>query len=125
MTDKDPQCINVVNKSVSMLGDDHELSLRICACRSLVHFINKVDVEKLEDLSNYISSIITNVDDLLVKCDEETIHIPVAAMKKLSKMDEEAVAKIAHESVPHLLDLFKLYHNQSVIGSDLLEIFKM
>ena len=46
-------------------------------------------------------------------------------MRKLSKMDEEAVSTIAHESAPKLLKHFKRYHDQSVVGSDLLEIFKM
>lgn len=46
-------------------------------------------------------------------------------MKKLSKMDEEAVATIAHESAPRLLMLFKRYHDQTAIGADLLDIFKM
>lgn len=46
-------------------------------------------------------------------------------MKRISKMDEAAVASIAHESAPRLLNLFRRYHDQSVIGADLLEIFKM
>lgn len=125
MGDKDPQCIDIVTTSVSMLGKEHELSLRICACRSLVHFINKVDVQQIENLSNYISNILESVDELLQLCNDETIHIPVSAMKQLSKMDEEAVATIAHESAPHLLKIFKYYHDQSVIGADLLDIFKM
>jgi translation elongation factor EF-Tu-like GTPase len=108
-----------------MMDKKHELSLRICACRSLVHFIKKVDVEQIENLFEYISSILYNVDELLTLCNEETIHIPVAAMKQLSKMNEEAVAKIAHESAPHLLKLFEYYHDQPLIGPDLLEIFKM
>lgn len=108
-----------------MLGKENELSLRICACRSLVHFVNKVDVGAIPNLSDYISNILENVDDLLTKCNEETIHIPVAAMKQLSKIDEEAVAMIAHESAPHLLKLFEHYHDVSVIGADLLDIFKM
>lgn len=53
------------------------------------------------------------------------MHIPVAAIKQLSKVDEEAVANIAHESAPHLLKLFEYYHDQSSIGADLLDIFKM
>jgi hypothetical protein len=32
---------------------------------------------------------------------------------------------IAHESAPHLLKLFEHYHDVSVIGADLLDIFKM
>mmetsp|Transcript_2570 Transcript_2570/g.2409 ORF Transcript_2570/g.2409 Transcript_2570/m.2409 type:complete len:133 (-) Transcript_2570:1186-1584(-) len=58
-------------------------------------------------------------------CDQETIHIPVSAMKHLSKKDEEAVSKIAHESAPRLLELFEYYHDDRVIGPDLLDIFKM
>lgn len=46
-------------------------------------------------------------------------------MKQLSKIDEEAVAKIAHESVSTLLRLFEYYHDERIIGPDLLEIFKM
>lgn len=53
------------------------------------------------------------------------MHIPVAAIKQLSKVDEEAVAFIAHESAPHLLKLFEYYHDQSSVGADLLDIFKM
>jgi hypothetical protein len=53
------------------------------------------------------------------------VHIPVAAIKQLSKVDEEAVANIAHESAPHLLKLFEYYHDQSSVGADLLDIFKM
>ena len=92
---------------------------------SLVHFINKVDIEQIEDLSKYISSILEGVNELLLQCNDETIHIPVSAMKKLSKMDEMAVANIAHESAPRLLQLFKQCHNNSSILSDLLDIFKM
>jgi ribosome maturation factor RimP len=65
MEDKDPHCKELVNISVSMMEKENELSLRICACRSLVHFINKVDVEQIENLSEYISSILSNVDELL------------------------------------------------------------
>jgi hypothetical protein len=125
MTDKDPHCVDIVNTSVSMMSKDNELSLRIWAWRSLVHFINKVDVEAIENLSEYISSVLENVDDLLVKWNDETVHIPVAAIKQLSKVDEEAVANIAHESAPHLLKLFEYYHDQSSVGADLLDIFKM
>jgi hypothetical protein len=125
MTDKDPHCVDIVHTSVSMMSKDNELSLRIWACRSLVHFINKVDVEAIENLSEYISSVLENVDDLLVKWNDETVHIPVAAIKQLSKVDEEAVAFIAHESAPHLLKLFEYYHDQSSVGADLLDIFKM
>lgn len=125
MADKDPHCIDIVNTSVSMLGKENQLSLRICACRSLIHFINKVDVEQIENLSSYISSILESVDDLLTKCDEDTIHIPVAAMKQLSKLDEQAVANIAHESAPHLLKIFAVYHDRPLVGPDLLDIFKM
>lgn len=67
MANKDPHCIDIVNTSVSMLGSENELSLRICACRSLVHFVNKVDVEAIPNLSDYISSILENVDELLTK----------------------------------------------------------
>lgn len=125
MADKDPHCIDIVNISVTMLSKDSELSLRICACRSLIHFINKVDVAQIDNLSDYISSILESVDELLTLCNEETIHIPVAAMKQLSKIDEEAVATIAHESASNLLKLFEFYHDQPMIGSDLLDIFKM
>jgi hypothetical protein len=125
MTDKDPHCVDIVNTSVSMMSKNNELSLRIWAWRSLVHFINKVDVEAIENLSEYISSVLENVDDLLVKWNDETVHIPVAAIKQLSKVDEEAVANIAHESAPHLLKLFEYYHDQSSVGADLLDIFKM
>lgn len=125
MTDKDPKCKDIVNTSVSMLGKENKVSLRICACRSLVHFVNKVDVAQIENLSEYISSILESVDELLTLCNEETIHIPVAAMKQLSKIDEVAVANIAHESAPHLLRLFEFYHDRPLIGPDLLDIFKM
>jgi hypothetical protein len=84
-----------------------------------------MDVEKLDNLSQYISSILENVNELISLCNEDTIHIPVAAMKKLSKMDEDAVATIAHKSAPRLLSLFRRHHDQSAIGTDLLEIFKM
>jgi len=46
-------------------------------------------------------------------------------MKQLSKIDEVAVASIAHESAPHLLKLFEFYHDKPLIGADLLDIFKM
>jgi len=69
--------------------------------------------------------MLENVEDLLIKCNQDTIHIPVTAMKHLSKMDEEAVAKIAHESAPRLLGLFEYYHSERIIGADLLDIFKM
>jgi hypothetical protein len=46
-------------------------------------------------------------------------------MKQLSKIDEEAVSQIAHESAPHLIKLFEYYNDQPMIGVDLLDIFKM
>lgn len=125
MIDKDPHCIDVVNSSVAMLSKDNKLSLRIWAWMTLVHFINKVDVEQIENISEYISSILESVDELFLQWNSDTIHIPVSAMKKLSKMDELAVSKVAHESAPRLLQLFKRYHDNSSIVSDLLDIFKM
>ena len=65
MANKDPRCFDVVDSSVKMLGKENELSLRISACRTLVHFINKMDLDKLSNISSYISSILENVDDLL------------------------------------------------------------
>ena len=125
MADKDPHCIDIVNTSIAMMAKENKLSLRIWACRSIVHFLNKVDIEQIENISEYISSMLENVEDLLIKCNQDTIHIPVTAMKHLSKMDEEAVAKIAHESAPRLLGLFEYYHSERIIGADLLDIFKM
>ena len=125
MGNKDARWFDVVDASVKMLSKENELSLRISACRTLVHFINKMDLDKLSNISLYISSILENVDELLEFCDEDTIHIPISAMRKLSKMDEEAVSTIAHESAPKLLKHFKRHHDQSIVGSDLLEIFKM
>jgi hypothetical protein len=46
-------------------------------------------------------------------------------MKKLSKMDELAVSKVAHESAPRLLQIFKYYHDSPSIVSNLLDVFKM
>ena len=125
MKDKDPHCIDIVTTSVSMLGKENELSLRICVCRALIHFFNKVDVEQIENFSTYVSNILESVDDLLLGCNQDTIHIPVSAMKNLSKINEEAVSKIAHESAPRLLELFEYYHDERIIGPDLLDIFKM
>lgn len=65
MADKDPHCFDVVSASVSMLGKENELSLRISACRTLMHFINKMDIDKLDNLSEYITSILENVNDLI------------------------------------------------------------
>lgn len=65
MADKDPHCFDVVSASVGMLSKENQLSLRISACRTLVHFINKMDLDKLTNLSEYVSSILESVDDLL------------------------------------------------------------
>jgi hypothetical protein len=88
----------------------------------LVNFIKKFDVEQIEILFEYISSILYNVDELLTLYSEDTIHIPVATIKELSNMNEEAVSKIAHES-PLICSNCSSIILIQLFGSDLLGIW--
>ena len=52
------------------------------------------------ELKAEMVSVLTEVTDLLYKCNEATVRIPISALKHLSKIDQEAVSKIAPSTAP-------------------------
>jgi hypothetical protein len=63
--------------------------------------------------------------DLLDATTQDTIHMPIEAMTDISKIDEDAVSEIAPYCTKKLLALFNEYHNDPLVGQDLLDLFKL
>lgn len=119
-----PLCQKTYELTLGSLPQANMLPVRLSACRALVRFTSKVDTQQIPNYSNVCAEILIHLTDLLNYCNAETLHIPIEAITFISRLDSSAVSKIAPHTTPKLLELFKLYHNESLIGPDLLDLFK-
>lgn len=55
----------------------------------------------------------------------ESIYLPIEAFTQYSMVNEEIVSHMAPKITPKLLKLFKTYHNEGMVGQELLNLFKI
>ena len=55
----------------------------------------------------------------------ESIYLPIEAFTQYSMVSGEIVAQMAPKITPKLLKLFKTYHNEGLVGQELLNLFKI
>ena len=69
--------------------------------------------------------ILDNLSTLLETGTLESIYLPIEAFTQYSLVNEEIVATMAPKITPKLLKLFKMYHNEGMVGQELLNLFKI
>lgn len=60
--------------------------------------------------------ILDNLTALLETGTLESIYLPIEAFTQYSLVNEEIVATMAPKITPKLLKLFKMYHNEGMVG---------
>lgn len=110
----------ILAHAMSFISAHYETSIRICACWALIQFAKFLESAELN-----LQSLLNDVVDLIYLADDDTIWIPIHALKLLTRLDDKGVATIAGNTTEHLLKMFIRHHDRGSIGQDLLEIFKI
>ena len=63
--------------------------------------------------------------ELLDACSVDCLFLPIEAFTTLSKINEEIVAQMTPKVTPRLLRIFRLYHSEGTLGSELIRLFKL
>ena len=53
------------------------------------------------------------------------MHLPIEAFTLFSKLNPHSIAEVSTVVTPKLLVLFRNHHNESALGSELLNLFKV
>lgn len=122
---EDEFCYKLFECSVACLDSQNHIPIRLSACRSVVRYARKINLKTLGNYTGTMTLILHGLKNLLDSASQDTIHIPIEAITEVSKYDEEAVSIIAQEATGKLLELFQKYHNDGLIGPDLLNLFKI
>ena len=99
-------------------------SVQLVATRVLVNYCRRISKNALDGNIEKFGTILDELTNLLDTTSLETVYLPIEAFLTFSKTNEDAVAVMAPKITPKLLSLFKQYHSEGVLGSDLIFLFK-
>ena len=124
--------------SQNSLTSSHALSIRLTACRSLVRFIYKINLEQEPEIQETLPHTFFTIFDLLLCCSQHTIEIPIQTLIQLSKLHNrfysrkfesplQTIAKSTRfkEIVQYFLQLYLQFATQSIVCIDIMELFRV
>lgn len=100
------------------------LSTQLIALKTLLKLARKLKQDEIATNQAILSSVVASVVKLVDRAPLDTMYLPIEALALFSKISPDIVTAISSEVTPKLLTLFKNHHNESALGSELVNLFK-
>jgi hypothetical protein len=68
--------------------------------------------------------VVSPVIKLIDRAPLDSMYLPIEALVLFSKVSPDIITSISPEVTPKLLTLFRNHHNESALGSELVNLFK-
>ena len=117
----------VLQMAVRALQEEPLCSVKLVATSCLVKYARKL---KPEAATAVVQPEFAQVLDQLTGLLENSgliaaVYLPIEAFTQYSRYNEEIVAQMAPKVTPKLLTLFRHYHSEGALASELLNLFKI
>lgn len=115
----------VLDLAVKALREEKQMSIKLAAVRNIIRFSRKFPKDELQELAGRFEAIYDPLLELLDMSSLDCLFLPIEAFTTLSKINEDIVAQITPKVTPRLLAIFRNYHSESSLGSELIRLFKL